>query len=177
MTAEVLITSLLTLIDKRQQQCKALGWRLPVWLQGSESTQDSLLTDMLQQRLNGNTNNTLFWLGEPLPGLQQSFAAEAQNTVKHIDKKSQLLGLECDVLLINAHQGINWDLVAASAACVKAGGLWLLVSPPLALWQQQTITKPANCGLIHIKPLLRHFYGFGLISQQKITGWFVAITK
>lgn len=146
MTAEVLTTSLLTLINQRQQQCKNFGWRLPIWLQSTDVADNSLLAAMLQQQKAAS----IFWLGEALPGLANTdpdirsisgtaikVESSTETKVQLIQRKNQLLGAECDLLVINAHQGVDWDLVAASAGCVKAGGLWVLYSPAAELWLEQ----------------------------------------
>lgn len=134
MTTRQPAAALSGLLLQRQQQCRALGWRLPIWFQSNCSMLQQALADVLQAQ---PSEATIFLLGTIEPLSQPACAA----SVQLIERKSQLLGAECDVLLINAWQGVDWDLVAASAGCVKAGGLWLFCSPPAELWQQQPNPK------------------------------------
>ncbi|MCT6698221.1 GNAT family N-acetyltransferase [Rheinheimera sp. 4Y26] len=141
MTAGAAVVSLPALLLQRQQQCRALGWRLPLWLQTStaatehstEAAEQTAATHPLLLALlkTQPPQATVFWLGDVLPEVQQ---ACPWWQIQQIERKSQLLGAECDVLVINTWQGIDWDLVAASAGCVKAGGLWLLYSPVAEFW-------------------------------------------
>lgn len=148
MAAEAGFTALLTLINQRQQQCKSFGWRLPIWLQSADNTDNLLLASILQQQQKAD----IFWLGEAVPGVsgastgsaEPSSATGVEKNLQFIQRKNQLLGAECDVLVINAQQGIDWDLVAASAGCVKAGGLWILLSPAAELWLQQPNPQAAK---------------------------------
>lgn len=148
MTASPTAASLPTLLLTRQQQCKALGWRLPLWLQTSpvatehttEATEQTAASHPLLLALlkTQPPQAKVFWLGAPLAEVQQACPLLQ---FQQIERKSQLLGTECDVLVIDAWQGIDWDLVAASAGCVKAGGLWLLCSPAPELWSAQPNPK------------------------------------
>lgn len=147
MTAGATVASLPALLLQRQQQCRALGWRLPLWLQTSPAATEhsteaaaqtaashQLLLELLKTQ---PPQTTVFWLGAPLAEVQQACPLLQ---IQQIERKSQLLGTECDVLVISAWQGIDWDLVAASAGCVKAGGLWVLYSPTPELWS--TLPNP-----------------------------------
>lgn len=127
------LTVLLTQLQQWQQQAAQLHIRLPVIWQG---TADALLSHT-SALLSTISYDKLYWLGAEAP-------ADAVNLTGK--QNYQLLGSECDVLVINAFSGFNADLVAASAGCVKAGGIWLLLCPPFAKWQQQA--NPAHKGLL-----------------------------
>jgi tRNA(Met) cytidine acetyltransferase len=127
------VTALLAQLQQWQQQAAQLHIRLPVIWQGS---QDNLLSHAAVL-LSTISYDTLYWLGTEAP-------ADAVNLTGK--QNYQLLGSECDVLVINAFSGFNADLVAASAGCVKAGGIWLLLCPPFAKWQQQA--NPAHKSLL-----------------------------
>jgi tRNA(Met) cytidine acetyltransferase len=47
------------------------------------------------------------------------------------------LGREVDVLVIDAHNGLDPDALGAAAGSLRAGGLLLVLCPPLADWPQQ----------------------------------------
>jgi tRNA(Met) cytidine acetyltransferase len=193
MTAEVQFTALPALIDKRQQQCKALGWRLPIWLQDTaqdaESAEHSLLAALLQQQVTAD----IFWLGEALSGLSGTSTGKGSTassdthsknssdssaeispgkSLRFIQQKHQLLGAECDVLVVNAQQGIDWDLVAASAGCVKAGGLWILYSPTAEIWQQQTNNQAAKLRSYPHPPAPSAFLKFWLYQPEQ-NNWLI----
>lgn len=127
------LTALLAQLRQWQQQAAQLHIRLPVIWQG---TAESLLSHTTAL-LSTISYNKLYWLGAEAP-------ADAVNLTGK--QNYQLLGSECDVLVINAFSGFNADLVAASAGCVKAGGIWLLLCPPLVKWQQQA--NPAHKNLL-----------------------------
>lgn len=98
--------------------------RLPIWLQG-EPAALLTFTDQLLAEINPEV---CWWLGSAAPErsvpLQQA-------------KAHQLLGGECDCLIINACAGFNGDQIAAASGALKAGGLWLLLTPPSAQWLAQ----------------------------------------
>jgi len=127
------VTALLAQLKQWQQQAAQLHIRLPVVWQG---TADTLLSHT-KALLSTVGYDKLYWLGAEAP-------ADAVNLTGK--QNYQLLGSECDVLVINAFSGFNADLVAASAGCVKAGGIWLLLCPPFAEWQQQV--NPAHKSLL-----------------------------
>lgn len=127
------LTALLAQLQQWQQQAAQLHIRLPVIWQG---TAESLLAHT-KALLSTIGYDKLYWLGAEAP-------ADAVNLTGK--QNYQLLGSECDVLVINAFSGFNADLVAASAGCVKAGGIWLLLCPPFAKWQQQA--NPAHKSLL-----------------------------
>lgn len=114
------MTSLLQLIHQQQSSYQKLRWRLPIWLAGSE-----LYT---QQQLSAlEPDGVSYWLGQQAP---------AGFTLLSAKQKQQWLGTECDVLVVDARYAVDWDLVAASSGCLKAGGLWLFVTNEPDLWRQ-----------------------------------------
>ncbi len=123
-------SALLLELQQARQQASQAGWRLPVWLALPQPLAEQAIfailaaTDAAQQ---------LYWLGATVPGLA-GLAATAGPSLTQVQQKSQLLGTECDVLISNAFDGLDWDLLAASAGTVKAGGLWLLLTPPANDW-------------------------------------------
>lgn len=110
--------------------CRTQRWRLPVWAQGD----DAFLLECWQW-LQSQLNNTdrIFWLGEPWPTFND------QLQVRQIagQARQQLLGQECDVLVIQASDGMDWDLVAASMGCLTAGGIWLLLTADAEIFSRQ----------------------------------------
>ncbi len=112
-----------------QQGYEQAGWRLPLWCSGSPEFLSSVCAAVVQQA-NGKS---LYWLGTDAP--EGSIQLKAQ-------QKQLWLGTECDLLIINAQQETDWDLVAASAGCLRAGGLWLLLTPLEPQWTTQP--NPAN---------------------------------
>lgn len=114
-------------------QAAARRVRLPVLLQGKQAD----LLSQCQQLIASIKPQKLYWLGEQPPvGATQLSAGS----------NYQLLGSECDVLVINAFAGFNADLVAATAGCLRAGGLWLLLAPEDENWGRQP--NPAHAALL-----------------------------
>ncbi|SNY59826.1 tRNA(Met)-cytidine N(4)-acetyltransferase [Arsukibacterium tuosuense] len=107
--------------------------RLPVLLQGQQAE----LLLQCQQLIATVKPQSLYWLGEQAP---------AASTQLKPGNNYQLLGSECDMLVVNAFSGFNADLVAASAGCLKAGGVWLLLAPSDEHWCQQP--NPAHSALL-----------------------------
>lgn len=149
--------------------CRAQRWRLPVWAQGD---QDFLLGcwQWLQNQL--HSTDRIFWLGELWP------AQHEQLQVRQIagQARQQLLGQECDVLVIQAANGMDWDLVAASMGCLAAGGIWLLLTPDTDTFCQQT--NPAARRLLSYPTDATQHVGqfqYWLASQwarQPLVSWF-----
>ncbi|MCS4308300.1 tRNA(Met) cytidine acetyltransferase [Rheinheimera pacifica] len=127
------LTVLLAQLQQWQQQAAQLHIRLPVIWQGMEEA----LLSHTAALLNTVSYDKLYWLGAKAPADAVNFTGK---------QNYQLLGSECDILVINAFSGFNADLVAASAGCVKAGGVWLLLCQPFATWQQQA--NPAHKSLL-----------------------------
>lgn len=152
-------TTLLAQLQQWRQQAAQLRIRLPVVWQG---TAESLLAQTAVL-LSNIDYNKLYWLGAEAPADAVSLTGR---------QNYQLLGSECDVLVINAFSGFNADLVAASAGCIKAGGIWLLLCPPFTQWPQHA--NPAHKNLLPY-PLdanshQGHFIGFWLnqLQQQNV---------
>ncbi len=115
------MTDLYQIIRQQQNAYQKRGWRLPVWLAGSEA--------YTQQQLSAlKPAGTSYWLGHAPPAGFRLLSAK---------QKQQWLGTECDLLVVDARDAVDWDLVAASSGCLKAGGLWLFVTNEPGLWRQQ----------------------------------------
>lgn len=110
--------------------------RLPVVYEGERPL---LLSDCYQllQNLQQQQSQTIYWIGQDAP---------PGTTVLTDNQHYPLLGSECDVLVINAWKGFATELVAASAGCLKAGGLWLLLCPPVDEWKSHP--NPAHHKLL-----------------------------
>lgn len=119
--------------------CRTQRWRLPVWAQGDNAFLQECW-QWLQSQL--QSTDRIFWLGEPWPTFNE------QLQVRQIagQARQQLLGQECDVLIIQACSGMDWDLVAASMGCLTAGGIWLLLTADSDKFGQQP--NPASRRLL-----------------------------
>jgi len=115
------MTHLLQIIHQQRHAYQKLRWRLPIWLAGSELYTQQQLSALEPEAVS-------YWLGQQAP---------AGFTLLSAKKKQQWLGTECDLLVVDARHAIDWDLVAASSGCLKAGGLWLFVTNEPDLWRQQ----------------------------------------
>lgn len=114
-------------------------WRLPLWWQ-APATDAALIFQqqvpaLLQQyqQIAGLRQVRALWLGNK-PEHQQlctlALPTDWSWTTLQGQARQQALGRECDVLVLDVTGGIDWDLVAATCGTVRAGGLWLLISPP-----------------------------------------------
>ncbi len=72
---------------------------------------------------------TPLWLGQPAP---EAFTAVAPAKVR------QWLGRECDLLVVDWHQGIQAEALGAISGCLTGGGLLVLLTPPLAELARQS---------------------------------------
>ena len=115
------MTDLLQIIRQQQSAYQKLRWRLPIWLAGSEAYTDQQLAALIPV-------GSSYWLGPQAP---------IGFTLLSAKQKQQWLGTECDLLVVDARHSVDWDLVAASSGCLKAGGLWLFVTSEPDLWRQQ----------------------------------------
>lgn len=115
------MSDLLQLIRQHHNAYQKRGWRLPIWLAGSNTYTEQQLADL-------DPTDSAYWLGPKAPAGFSLLSAK---------QKQQWLGTECDLLVVDAREAVDWDLVAASSGCVKAGGIWLFVSSQAELWQQQ----------------------------------------
>ncbi len=69
------------------------------------------------------------WLGEGAPPEQTRVLGRA-------DKLLQCLGQEFDMVVMNGFSGLHPDRLGAAGGTVRAGGLLLLLMPPLADWAE-----------------------------------------
>lgn len=113
------------------QQCQVLRWRLPVWLSGDQAF---LQAQWAQISAHATAQTEIGWLGALWP--EQAVTLPSLRPVSG-QARQQVLGQQYDWLVVNACAGVDWDLVAASIGCVKAGGLWLLLSPEPAQFAGQ----------------------------------------
>lgn len=130
MTVTADYSALLSELQQARHQASQAGWRLPVWLALPQPQAEQAILALLAAM---DAAQQLCWLGSVLPGLA-ALPATAGPVLQPVRQKSQLLGSECDVLIINAFDGLDWDLLAASAGTVRAGGIWLLLTPPANDW-------------------------------------------
>lgn len=75
------------------------------------------------------------WLGEP---------CTAWPSVTPLERALQLLGEENSALVFDAHAGFDADAFGAAAGTVQAGGLLLLLTPPLDNWYRFTDPQHAR---------------------------------
>lgn len=173
------------------QLCQAKRWRLPLWISGEQAFGQSALTTVLAAAPAGCQ---IGWLG----ALPDWLAAEAsaasgdhststclpqrQITPVSGQARQQVLGREFDWLVVNSHCGTDWDLVAASVGCVKAGGLWIFLTAEPASFATSAnplaakVLSYPTCANSHIG----HFHAYTLqqLTQQPVfrisatqTGW------
>ncbi|WP_421280734.1 tRNA(Met) cytidine acetyltransferase TmcA [Aeromonas taiwanensis] len=99
----------------RQSLARA-GERRLIWLEGEEADCIARAEPLLGE--------AVFWLGNgperhgPLPAA----------------KALQRLGQECDTLVFNAFSGFHPDAFGALSGTLRAGGLFLLLTPPREAW-------------------------------------------
>lgn len=119
------------------QFCLKRRWRLPLWMQVCAAQLPSVMQQqvpaLLQQRQQDlpATRLELRWLGAATHHFVDCTAALGPRwhcSQLQGQARQQMLGRECDVLIIDTTAGIDWDLVAASCGTLKAGGLWLLIT-------------------------------------------------
>lgn len=108
------------------QYCQARRWRLPLWCSGDRHVTSTATMAILSQLPAGSE---LGWLGAPLP---EAVPRQTNLTQLSGQARQQVLGRQFDWLVVNTQDGIDWDLVAASIGCVKAGGVWLLLTSAAA---------------------------------------------
>lgn len=110
------MSGLISIITPLLPEAQKHHVRLPVICSGDEATLLSQ-TQLLLQSLNVQT---IYWIGNHKPD-----NAVAISSIRH----QSVLGSECDILVVNAFNQFPAELIAASAGCVKAGGLWLMLMP------------------------------------------------
>ncbi len=147
-----------------QQQYQLRRWRLPLWLQLETPADLPWLQQTVNEILTSQTAGSGFWLGELLPDvIFPDLRLPLQ--IKH---KGQLLGVEADWIVINGIQGIDWDLLAASSGCLRAGGLWLLITPTVAEFALQPNPQAQRLLSYPLQASAQasHFQQFWLSQQQ-----------
>jgi len=81
----------------------------------------------------------------------------------------KILGTECDLLVFDALEGFNPDALGACSGTLRAGGLFLLLIPPLNDWAQKT-PKPNSQGSTATPGIFLQHIGATLISAG-VTIW------
>jgi tRNA(Met) cytidine acetyltransferase len=112
----------------------------------------------------------LVWLGEPPPTLDTLHLATAQ----------QLLGQEIDAVVQDAWAGFDAEAFGALAGSLPAGGLMVLLTPPLMAWRDHADPEHARLAvtpcapeqvsgrfLQHMADALRGTPGVTLLAQDK----------
>ncbi|MFD1007717.1 tRNA(Met) cytidine acetyltransferase TmcA [Oceanisphaera ostreae] len=102
-----------------RQQLHHSGERRMIVLAGSESWAIAQAI-----RLIHNTSSRQLWLGQ----------ASTNHACLPINKFQTALGQEYDSLIFNAFSGLHPDAFGAATGTLVAGGLMLLLCPPLAEW-------------------------------------------
>ncbi|MDH5301431.1 MAG: GNAT family N-acetyltransferase [Gammaproteobacteria bacterium] len=114
------ISDTVSLIITAKQPCAVNGFRLPVVLAGDEAWASNIAAELIESAAK------LLWLGEGSPeGVEPQTFATARTW----------LGRELDVVVINAYSGLDVDGLGAVSGTVRAGGMLILLTPPLDGWQ------------------------------------------
>jgi len=77
-------------------------------------------------------------------------------------KAAGLLGGECDLLIIDVHDGLDADALGAAAGTLRGGGLLLLLGPPLEQWPD---IEDAQAGRIAVHGYTPSDVGSGFIGR------------
>lgn len=109
----MLLSSQLASFVEYVQHCKKSGCRASVKIEGEEP----YAQDIVNQLLN------------VLPHKQVVLLPDVQSTTAISHQLQQLLGTEIDVLVINAHLGFNPTMLGIATGCIKAGGVFILLTP------------------------------------------------
>lgn len=102
----------LTQLNAYRNVCRTKGWRGFIHITGVEAEVDNTAHEIIQY----------------LQLAQVVYANQA------LQKIQNLLGTECDALVINAYQGLNPNILGMVCACLRAGGLFILLSPANDEW-------------------------------------------
>lgn len=96
--------------------------------------------------------DSLLWIGEQCP-------AWAPPEIRHLpgSKARQLLGQEFDALVFDAWDGFDPDAFGAVSGTLRAGGLLLLLTPPLPQWQQ--FNDPEHVRIVSAPTAVEHIRG------------------
>jgi len=136
-------------ILQAQQLCQTQGWRLPIWIQGDGLFAAAALNLLIEQLAISNPATSVtpvitpsISLPQAAPRIWQIGDADLLGAGYQVHKvkgpaRTAVLGHEAEVLIINAFSAVDWELVAATSGTLKAGGLWILVSPPIDDWLMQ----------------------------------------
>jgi len=167
------------------QLCQTHRWRLPLWLNGGQTFVDSTLATVLAAAPAGCQIGWLgaqpAWLNAELDAESESASTQAvaglsfahlQITPVSGQARQQVLGREFDWLVVNSQSGTDWDLVAASMGCVKAGGLWIFLSAEPASFATSAnplaakVLSYPTCANSHVG----HFHAYTLqqLTQQPV---------
>ncbi|WJW75978.1 GNAT family N-acetyltransferase [Thiohalobacter sp. IOR34] len=108
-------------LDGARRRAAAAGHRLPVLIAGGADD----CRRQAQALLAGMTGQALAWYGGEAPSqVPQIAPGQARGR----------LGQALDVLVFDAHQGFDPDAFGALCGTLRAGGLLLLLTPPLETW-------------------------------------------
>lgn len=80
-----------------------------------------------------------------------------QNTTDRTDQIQQLLGTETMLVAYDARHGLDPRLLAASAGTLAAGGLYILLSPPLSQWGDTYDQEYGTTHSVFLQRLAQHF--------------------
>jgi len=116
----------LQVINNLKQQAVSARHRRLLFLSGDRSWAESLACEVLNQFVSEST----LWLTD------QSITAELPAHVDVIPAKKAIrhLGSERDFIVMDAYAGLHPDGFGAISGTLKAGGLFILLTPPLEQW-------------------------------------------
>jgi len=80
-----------------------------------------------------------------------------QTSADRTDEIQQLLGTESSLVIYNATDGFDPRLLAASTGTLNAGGLYLLLTPPLNTWATQFDAEYGNSHSVFLQRLALEF--------------------
>ncbi len=106
-----------------RESARAAGHRRLMVLAGSSRW----CSDRARRLVESASTQQLVWLGDPPDGIHQVTHPEV----------SGLLGSETDLVVVDARCGLDPDDLAALAGTLRAGGLLVLLTPPLDDWPAQ----------------------------------------
>jgi tRNA(Met) cytidine acetyltransferase len=158
--------------SRARQAVAALPELTPVWLTERQLTERPFADTTPSVKASGEK----CWSEEDIPPLpapshpqesrEKSLSSRCElartlPTTLPIRAAPQLLGLDLDLLIYDAHSGFDPDGFGASTGAIRGGGILILLTPPLADWP--TRTDP-EAGRIAVWP---H-------SAESLTGRFIA---
>ena len=104
---------------------------------------------------NDDTSTLRQWFDD-LPEKRRLWLPE-QTRVDRTDQIQKLLGTESTLVVYDATQGVDPRLLAASAGTLAAGGLYLLLSPPLEHWANSFDQEYGTSHSVFLQRLAQHF--------------------